>query len=275
MSCNGCPSAGKCGKDADSCGITSNPHNSIKDIVAVMSGKGGVGKSTMTVLLAKSLQAQGKKVGILDADITGPSIPRLFNVFEEHVYANADNELIPIEVDGIKLMSLNFMMDDENEPVIWRGAIVGNVVKQFYTDVLWGELDVLLIDMPPGTGDVALTIMQSLPIRGVVMVSTPQAMVSMIVTKAIRMCEKMNVPVLGVIENMAYLDCPECHHRIDFYKQEDLANFIAEAHVPLYGTLPMMDLLRDINEYGHYQLQQQQEILKVGQEMAEALLADL
>ena len=167
MSCEGCPSAGKCGKDASSCGVVSNPNNSIKNVVAVMSGKGGVGKSSMTVLLAKALAKKGLKVGIMDADITGPSIPRLMGVEKEQAYGNKDNEIIPIEVEGVKLMSLNFMMENESDPVIWRGPIVGNVVKQFYTDVCWSDLDVLLIDMPPGTGDVALTALQSLPVSGV------------------------------------------------------------------------------------------------------------
>lgn len=269
MSCEGCPSAGNCHKDAGSCGIQSNPKNHIKDVVAIMSGKGGVGKSTMTVLLAKSLAAKGKKVGIMDADITGPSIPRLMGVEDEHAYGTKENEILPVVVDGIKLMSLNFLVEDESEPVIWRGPIVGNVVKQFYTDVLWEDLDVLLIDMPPGTGDVALTIMQSLPLKGVVMVSTPQPMVSMIVEKAIRMCEKMSIPVLGLIENMAYLECPNCHEHIEFYNKKEMDAFLEKAKVPCFGMLPQVDLLRDINMYQTYNLEQQEKTMALMAEIAD------
>ena len=200
MSCEGCPSQGKCGKNSETCGIQSNPDNHIKNIITVMSGKGGVGKSTVTVMLAKAMAKKGLKVGIMDADITGPSIPRLLALTNQHAYGNEKQQLIPIESkEGIKVMSLNFLVQSESDPVIWRGPVIGGVVKQFYTDVVWGDLDVLLIDMPPGTGDVALTIMQSIPVQGVVMVSTPQPMVSMIVEKACHMCEKMEVKVLGII----------------------------------------------------------------------------
>ena len=253
MSCEGCPNQGSCGKDHSSCQIENNPNNHIKKIVAVMSGKGGVGKSTITVMLAKSLAKKGLKVGIMDADITGPSIPRLFAAEHEQAYATKENFIIPIETeDHIKIMSLNFMMKNESDPVIWRGPIIAGVVKQFYTDVIWGDLDVLLIDMPPGTGDVALTIMQSLPVSGVVMVSTPQPMVSMIVSKAIHMCHQMNIEVYGVIENMAYLECPNCQEKIDFYETSDLDSFVKENETKIYCTLPMLDLIRDINQYAEY-----------------------
>lgn len=275
MSCEGCPSQGSCGKDASSCGVVSNPKNNIKIVIAVMSGKGGVGKSTMTVLLAKSLAKQGKKVGIMDADITGPSIPRLMGVEKEQAYGTKEDEIIPIEVEGVKLMSLNFMMENESDPVIWRGPIIGNVVKQFYTDVLWTDLDVLLIDMPPGTGDVALTTLQSLPVSGVVMVSTPQPMVSMIVEKAIRMCEKMDVPVFGVIENMAYLECPNCNEKINFYNLEDLDTFKEESGCKIYGTLPMIDLIRDVNTYATYSLEQREKTLSLIDSIADQLAEDI
>lgn len=252
MSCEGCPSKGNCGKDASSCGVIENKHANIKNVITIMSGKGGVGKSTVTVMLAKSLAKLGYKVGIMDADITGPSIPRLMHVQDAQCYATAEDQIIPIVSEGIKIMSLNFILKNETDPVIWRGAIISNVVKQFYTDVMWEDLDFLLIDMPPGTGDVALTIMQSLPVTGVVMVSTPQPMVSMIVEKAIHMCEQMNIPVLGIIENMAYLECPNCSERIDFYNLEELDTFIANTQTKLYATLPMLDLIRDINKYMEY-----------------------
>lgn len=276
MSCEGCPSRGSCSKDASSCQTRPNPNNHIRSIVAVMSGKGGVGKSTCTVLLARALAAAGKKVGIMDADITGPSIPRLMGLEDEKAYATPDNQIIPIlSSDGIEMISLNYMLPDENEPVIWRGPIVANVVKQFYTDVLWKELDVLLIDMPPGTGDVALTILQELPVTGVVMISTPQPMVSMIVTKAIRMCEKMNIPVFGVIENMAYLNCPHCDEKILFYDEKELNDFISLNKTRLYGMLPQVDLIRDLNKYDTYTLKQQEEVQKFFGTVADDLWEDI
>ncbi len=275
MSCEGCPSKGNCSKDASTCGVQPNPHNHIKRIVAVMSGKGGVGKSTVTVLLARALEAQGLKVGIMDADITGPSIPRLMHLEEAKAYANKDSEIYPINEEGIKIMSLNYLIKEESDPVVWRGPIVSNVVKQFYTDVLWGDLDVLLIDMPPGTGDVALTIMQDLPINGVIMVSTPQPMVSMIVLKALHMCEQMNIPVLGVVENMAYLECPHCSEKIDFYNKADLDAFLSESKAKLYGTLPMLDLIRDVNLYDTYSLKEQEAVNQYMNGVAEDVMKDL
>lgn len=276
MSCEGCPSQGKCGKSSETCGIQSNPDNHIKNIITVMSGKGGVGKSTVTVMLAKAMAKKGLKVGIMDADITGPSIPRLLALSNEHAFGNAKQQLIPVESkEGIKVMSLNFLVQSESDPVIWRGPVIGGVVKQFYTDVVWGDLDVLLIDMPPGTGDVALTIMQSIPVQGVVMVSTPQPMVSMIVEKACHMCEKMEVKVLGIIENMAYLECPNCHERIEFYKKEDVETLCNSTCTKLYGTLPMLDLIRDINEYDAYSKDQQEKVDAYLSDIADEILEDI
>ena len=276
MSCQGCPSAGNCHKDQSSCGVVeSNPKNKIKHVVAVLSGKGGVGKSTISVLLAKSLAKQGKKVGIMDADITGPSIPRLMGLEDQHAYATNEDEILPVELDGIKMMSLNFLLQQESDPVIWRGPVITNVVTQFYKDVLWGDLDVLLIDMPPGTGDVALTIMQQLPVEGVLMVSTPQPMVSMIVEKAIKMCNQMEIPVLGVVENMAYLECPNCNETIDFYNEEELNDFISRTNVKLYGKLPMIDVIRDIAKYESYDLAQQQKTLDLMDDIATQVITDI
>ena len=276
MSCEGCPNAGNCSKDKTTCGVSTNPKNHIKHIVAVLSGKGGVGKSTCTVMLAKSLAAQGLKVGIMDADITGPSIPRLMNKEHEQAYGTKDGEILPIGTDeGIKIMSLNYMLKNECDPVIWRGPVIANVVKQFYTDVLWEELDVLLIDMPPGTGDVALTILQSIPVQGVLMISTPQPMVSMIVSKAINMCKEMKVPVLGVIENMAFLDCPNCQERIEFYDRSTLNEFLNSTQVKLYGTLPMLDLIRDNNTYKTYTSEQQEIVNEYMKNIANELLKDV
>lgn len=246
--CNTCPSKGKCGKSEDACGIVNNPKNHIKHVIAVMSGKGGVGKSSCTVLMAKEIRKRGFSVGIMDADITGPSIPRLMNVVHEKAYGT-NNAIEPvIDKDGIKLMSLNFLMEDENQPVIWRGPIIGNAVKQFWTDVVWGDLDYLLIDMPPGTGDVALTIMQSMPVNGVIMVSTPQPMVSMIVSKAINMCKQMNIPILGVIENMSYVLCPDCGKQIKIYQNDDSEAFLRANNLNLLCELPMMESVAMIHK---------------------------
>lgn len=276
MSCEGCPSQGNCSKDPNACGVKSNPENHIRYIVAVMSGKGGVGKSTVTVMLAKAMARLGYKAGILDADITGPSIPRLMALEHEQAYADPRQFVIPIQnSEGIKMMSLNYMLEDENEPVIWRGPIISNVLKQFYTDVLWGDLDVLFIDMPPGTGDTALTILQEFPVNGVVMVSTPQPMVSMIVTKAIRMCEKMKMPVLGVVENMAYMDCPHCENRTNFYDPAELEAFKEASKTKIYATLPMLDLLRNVNQYDSWNLRQQEACNVLFDDFARDLMADL
>ncbi|OLU45225.1 Mrp/NBP35 family ATP-binding protein [Faecalibaculum rodentium] len=276
MSCEGCPSKGNCSKDSTLCSVQTNPKNHIKHVIAVLSGKGGVGKSTVTVLLARALKQMGLQVGVMDADITGPSIPRLFGIESEKAYATGENEIIPVKTqEGIEVMSLNYLLKNEDDPVIWRGPIVGNVVKQFYTDVIWGDLDVLLIDMPPGTGDVALTILQQLPVQGVIMVSTPQPMVSMIVSKAVHMCEQMHVPVLGILENMAYLDCPHCGERIDFYNTDQLSEFLESSGLKLYGTLPMMDLIRDVSGYEGYDLRSREQVDGFMKDVAAQVMTDV
>lgn len=237
--CNSCPSKGSCGKDEQSCEVVNNSQNKIKNVIGVMSGKGGVGKSTMSVMIAKELAARGYSVGVLDADITGPSIPRLFHIENER--ARGTEQLIyPVEtVEGIKVMSLNLVVEKEDEPVIWRGPAIVGIVQQFWNGVYWGELDYLIIDMPPGTGDVPLTVMQSIPIKGVVMVSIPQDMISMIVSKSINMARKMNIDVLGVIENMSYVQCPDCDKKIKIFDGENTAKFLEEMNVELLGELPM------------------------------------
>ena len=238
--CGSCPSKGECGKDQQSCGIQNNPLNNIKKIIGVMSGKGGVGKSTVSALIARNLAKQGYKVGVLDADITGPSIPRLLGVKDAKAMGAPNNCIYPVQSsDGIKVMSLNLLLEDENQPVIWRGAMISNTVKQFYTDVIWGELDYLLIDMPPGTGDVSLKVMQSIPINGIVMVSVPQDMVSMIVAKAVNMVRKLNIEIIGLVENMSYIVCPDCGNKIQIFKGNDTEKLLDDLQLNLLGTLPM------------------------------------
>lgn len=244
--CTTCPSNSNCGKQEDSCGIQNNAKNKITNVIGVMSGKGGVGKSSISVLMAKEMRRRGYRVGIMDADITGPSIPRLMNLADKKAYGSNDAIQPVIDKDGIKVMSLNFLMDDENQPVVWRGPIVGNAVKQFWTDVIWEELDYLFIDMPPGTGDVALTVLQSIPVNGVIMVSTPQPMVSMIVSKAINMCKQVDIPVLGIIENMCYILCPDCGSHIEIFKQQNIETFLQENDVELWAELPMVDSIAEL-----------------------------
>ncbi|UKI49855.1 MAG: Mrp/NBP35 family ATP-binding protein [Clostridium sp.] len=212
--CNhNCSSCGKTCSDRKSMLATNNKYSNIKKIIAVTSGKGGVGKSMVTSLLAVSMMKKGYKVGILDADITGPSIPYSFGIHEQ-IYGTEEG-MIPSETkNGIKVVSINLLLDNPNDPVAWRGPILANAVKQFYTDVSWGDIDFLFVDMPPGTGDVALTVFQSLPVDETIIVSSPQDMVKMIVGKAVKMCKMMNVDLLGLVENMAYMICPCCNNPI-------------------------------------------------------------
>jgi Mrp family chromosome partitioning ATPase len=247
--CNSCPSNDGCEKDKESCMIENNPLNNVKKIIGVMSGKGGVGKSTISVLLTKELNKKGFKVGILDADITGPSVPRLLNLKNRRAEAIGES-IIPVTTEeGIKVISLNLLIENEEDPVIWRGPVIGGAVKQFWTDVLWEELDYLIIDMPPGTGDVALTAMQSIPIDGIVMVSVPQDLVSMIVSKAVNMARKMNIDILGVIENMSYIICPDCNKKIRIFNGENTNKFLEEMNLRLLGELPMLNSICNLSTF--------------------------
>lgn len=248
--CNSCPSKSKCNTKDKGCSIVNNPKNNIKNIIGIMSGKGGVGKSTVTSLLAKKLNSMDYKVGILDADITGPSVPRLMGVKDSKALFNGKEILPVVNNDGIKVMSINLMVDDENEPVLFRGPMIGNLVKQFYTDVLWEELDYLLIDMPPGTGDVALTVMQNIPINGIVMVSVPQDLISMIVSKAVNMAKKLNIDVIGVVENMSYIQCPDCDKKIKLFDGEETDKFLSDMNLNLLGELPMTKEIVNITHNG-------------------------
>jgi len=236
--CENCPVKEACKKKED-CMVENNPHNSVKKIIGVMSGKGGVGKSTLAALIADELNKRGYKVGVLDADITGPSIPRLMKVRDKKVESN-ELGIIPVTNEkGIKVMSLNLMMEEEQQPVIWRGPLIAGMVKQFWTNVIWGELDYLIIDMPPGTGDVALTVMRSIPINGIVMVSVPQDLVSMIVAKAVNMVKKMGIKIIGIVENMSYIICPNCRKKIKIFEGESTEEFLNKLDLKLLGELPM------------------------------------
>lgn len=214
----------------------------IKKIIGVSSGKGGVGKSLVTSLIASQLTKKGKKVGILDADILGPSIPKSFGVCGDGLRATEDNLMIPIEtVSGIKIISSNLLLEDETEPIIYRGSLIAGVLEQFFEEVMWGDLDVLLIDMPPGTGDVALTCYQSLPIDKVILVTSPQSLVNMIVEKSINMAMKMDVSILGIIENMSYVECPNCKDKIFIYGESNIDDIALNLGVDVLGKLPIRE----------------------------------
>lgn len=217
-----------------------NQDSKIDNIIAVMSGKGGVGKSFISSLLTVSLNKLGYNTGILDADITGPSIPKIFGTSDNIPVVNENDSFYPVKTEkGIKLISLNVLTEEKDSPVIWRGPIIANAVGQFYTDVVWGELDYLIVDLPPGTGDVPLTVMQSIDLTGILIVSSPQDLVNLIVRKSLKMAEKMNVPVLGIIENMSYLECPDCGKKIELFGKSNLEESIEEAGLDLSIKLPL------------------------------------
>ena len=259
--CNSCSSKDGCKKDKESCMIENNPLNNVKKIIGVMSGKGGVGKSSISVIVAKQLKALGYSVGVLDADITGPSVPRLLGVENKKVMM-AENAMYPVKTsDGIKVMSINLLMENEEDPVLWRGPIISGMVKQFWTDVLWEELDYLVIDMPPGTGDVALTVMQSIPIDGVVMVSVPQDLVSMIVSKAVNMVKKMDINLLGVIENMSYITCAKCGDKMKLFNGDNTEKFLKDMNLKLIGELPMLNSINNLGQYDNAHIDESLELI--------------
>lgn len=247
-SCSSCPSKDACSSKLsnmdNSCARSTPKYGDIKNIIGVISGKGGVGKSTVTGILASNLRKKGYKVGVLDADITGPSMPRFFGIDKERATMRTvgDNaaEYIPVVTkSGIKVMSMNLMMPKEDEPVVWRGPVVSSVLTQMFTDTSWEELDYLLIDMPPGTSDITLTIMQSFPITEMIVVSTPQDMVSMIVKKVVKMASNMKVKTRGVIENMAYINCPGCDKKMKVFSKKSSEEHAEYLGLNLLGELPI------------------------------------
>lgn len=235
--CKTCSQSEGC--DGESCSVSPQQKYNIKNVIAVMSGKGGVGKSSVTALLAVALNRKGFSVGIMDADITGPSIPRLFGLKGGRL-ENGSRGIMPAKTkSGIEVISLNLFLPYEDEPVIWRGPVLAGVINQFWNEVEWGELDYLLVDLPPGTGDVPLTVMQTLPLNGVIVVTTPQSLVSMIVKKAINMAGKMNIPVIGLIDNYAYVECPDCKHKINLFGNDNTEEMAGKMGIPLLGRLPL------------------------------------
>lgn len=236
-----------CGSCSASCGERQNnqsllaalhPQSRVKKVIAVVSGKGGVGKSLVTALMACEMNRRGAHVGVLDADITGPSAPHAFGITQK---ATTDgNVIIPIKsASGVDVISVNLLLENDADPVVWRGPVIASAVKQFWSDVLWQDIDYMFIDMPPGTGDVPLTVFQSIPVDSIIVVTSPQDLVSMIVEKAMRMAEMMNIPVLGLVENMSYVECPDCGKKFSIFGESKLGEIAAQHQTRILGRLPI------------------------------------
>ena len=236
--CASCSSSDCGDRKKESLLAAPNPKSNVKKVIAVVSGKGGVGKSTVTSMLAVAMSKKGKRVGVLDADITGPSAPTAFGVSE--CQGASEEGLYPAMTrTGIQVMSINLLLDNSTDPVVWRGPVIAGAEKQFWTDVIWEDVDYMFVDMPPGTGDVPLTVFQSLPVDGIVIVTSPQDLVSMIVSKAVKMANMMHIPVLGFVENYAYLECPDCGKKIEVFGKSHLDEVAAEFGLPILARLPI------------------------------------
>lgn len=273
--CSGCPSASSCSSEQrESCSSGKNPqsmleaankYSKIKKVIGIVSGKGGVGKSFVTASLAAAMAKAGHPAGILDADITGPSIPRMFGVHGE-AYGSEEGMILPAQTkEGLKMMSVSLLLENPEDPVIWRGPVIAGAVKQFWTDVVWGELDYLFIDMPPGTGDVPLTVFQSLPVDGILIVTSPQELVQMIVKKAFRMAAMMDIPVLGVVENFSYLKCPDCGKEIKLFGESHIDEVAKGLAVPVLGKIPLDPQMAQAADEGTF-YQKEQRYLDVAVE---------
>ncbi|MFN2938681.1 P-loop NTPase [Lachnospiraceae bacterium YH-ros2226] len=215
-----------------------NPHSNVKHVIGIVSGKGGVGKSFLTASLANKLGREGYKTAIMDADITGPSIPKMFGV--KGPLLGSEDGAYPVEAeDGTKIVSMNLILENDEQPVVWRGPVIAGTVKQFWTDIMWGNVDYMFVDMPPGTGDVPLTVFQSLPVDGIIIVTSPQDLVSMIVKKAINMAEMMKIPVLGLVENYSYIQCPDCGKKIQLFGKSHIEEVAKEFGLPVLGQIPL------------------------------------
>ena len=236
--CSSCSSSDCGDRKKESLLAKLNEKASVKKVIAVVSGKGGVGKSTVTSMLAVAMARKGKRVGVLDADITGPSAPKAFGVTECQG-ANEDGLYPALSRSGIQIMSINLLLDNPDDPVVWRGPVIAGAVKQFWTDVIWEDVDFMFVDMPPGTGDVPLTVFQSLPVDGIVIVTSPQDLVSMIVAKAVKMANMMHVPVLGFVENYSYLQCPDCGKKIEVFGKSHLDEVAEQFGLPILARLPI------------------------------------
>ena len=246
-----------CSAKCESRGIPREPGNKgshVRHVIGVVSGKGGVGKSLVTSMLAVLLNRRGYRTAVLDADITGPSIPRAFGLKPGSVMGDENGMLPVMSKTGIGVMSVNLLMEDETSPVVWRGPVIAGTVKQFWNDVVWGEVDYMFVDMPPGTGDVPLTVFQSLPLDGIIIVGSPQQLVSMIVEKAVNMAEMMHIPVLGLVENMSYVTCPDCGRKIRIYGDGDVSSIVEKHRIPLLAELPIDPALANLCDRGAIEL---------------------
>ena len=247
--CSTCSS--NCGsKDPKSLLVAPHPNSKIGKVIGVVSGKGGVGKSMVTDLLAVEVARRGYHCGILDADITGPSIPKAFGITEKA--QGNETTIFPVKSKkyGVDIMSINVLLENESDPVVWRGPVIGGTVRQFWSDTLWDNVDYLFVDMPPGTGDVALTVFQNIPIDGIVVVTSPQDLVSMIVGKAMKMASLMNIPVLGLVENMSYALCPDCGKKIHVFGESHISEIAEEYHVPVLAQMPINPALASACDNG-------------------------
>ena len=255
-----------CNHDCSSCGsnckdrtapqsfrVAPHPTTHVKKVIGVVSGKGGVGKSLVTSLLAVQLNRRGYKTGIMDADVTGPSIPKAFGIHQKAV--GTGSALLPVKSKtGVEIMSINLLLENESDPVVWRGPIIAGVVKQFWTDVIWDDVDFLFVDMPPGTGDVPLTVFQSIPLDGIIVVASPQELVEMVVEKAVRMAQLMNIPILGLVENMSYVVCPDCGKKIPVFGDSHVDEIAARYGLPVLAKLPIDPALAKACDQGVIEL---------------------
>lgn len=218
-----------------------NPASTVKRVIGIVSGKGGVGKSLVTSMMAVSLNRKGRKTAVLDADITGPSIPMAFGISSDKAVTSPDGKLmIPVKsMEGVEIMSSNLLLDKDTDPVIWRGPVIAGAVRQFWSETLWRDIDYMFVDMPPGTGDVPLTVFQSLPVDGIIIVTSPQELVSMIVSKAVNMAKKMDIPIVGIVENMSYLECPDCKKQISVFGESHVEEVAQEHGLKVLAKLPI------------------------------------
>ena len=270
----------QCTHNCDTCGVDCpsrnqpeslrepcNQYSNVKKVIGVVSGKGGVGKSLVTGLLAVAARRKGFETAVLDADITGPSIPQIFGL---HTKAMGDERgILPVEtVTGIKTMSINLLMEDETDPVVWRGPVIGGAVKQFWTDVVWEDVDFMFVDMPPGTGDVPLTVFQSLPVDGIVIVASPQELVGMIVSKAVKMAQMMNIPVLALVENMSYITCPDCGRKISVFGESRADEIAGRFGIPFVARIPIDPQLAALCDAGRIEASMGQWLDSLADEIA-------
>ena len=257
-------------REKESLLIPANPLSRVKHIVGVVSGKGGVGKSLVTTMLAVLLSREGYKVGVLDADITGPSIPKAFGMKDVEVYGDDNGMIPPKSKTGIDMISVNLLLGDETRPVVWRGSIISGTVQQFWKDTIW-DVDVLLVDCPPGTGDVPLTVFQTMPLDGIVIVSSPQELVSMIVSKAANMASMMNIPVLGLVENMSYVKCPDCGKEIRVFGESHIEEVAEKFGYDLLARIPMDPKLSALVDRGMIELMENDYMDSAAQKIIERL----